>query len=170
MPKPDFGAPTQDVELNVEADLAWYHVPVSVKRLLFWRRDIPCCRVTLQWLDNAMSECEMKWRSDLPRGSTETHLCAGIERKIPIVYRKDNSDHATVTDVKWLDRFKSIPGVEGNWTSFDDKFISLSPGRYRFQLLVTSGNRKWMSSVYQIRVPDKNTTNGHFNVQFAEVR
>ena len=175
MPAPEFRAPTPEISRLEEHDWQWWHIPVSVKRK-FPRRDIPDCRISVTFLEGQYTgqEFPLRWRSDLPRGSSEAILLFGALRKIPLVVRRDNSPAATLTDHGFLTRDEGDYGISGitgqtailSHAHYHDRKenLNLEPGNHKIILKIESGHLHWKSKPYVIRVPAASASNSHFNV------
>lgn len=179
MPAPKFHSPSPEISNPEEHEMQWWHIPVSVNRRLP-RRDLPRCRAFVRFIDGQYQgrELPLRWRSDLPKGSSETALIFGQPSMLPLVAGRDKSPGALITDQDWFSSNQGegvLAGMSGAHmilgTTFphnEKEVHCLNPGKHLIKIKVRSGHLDWESSSYEIRVPEKGKSNSHFSVVEAD--
>ncbi|MCH8096669.1 MAG: hypothetical protein IID53_06290 [Proteobacteria bacterium] len=165
--RPKFGPISQGAGLAKDSQYSWLHISVSVKRLPFGRRDIPCCRAYIRFINDEpfSGDLQLKWQSDLPRASNETILILGGERKIPLILREDGDTEAELTDWMFFAQQEPKRGVKETYMRTMDKVRRLPGGEYRAIFVIKSGDLEWESpEEYVIKIPKAGRTNSHFSI------
>lgn len=179
MPKPRFHPPSPEISRPDEGEWQWWHIPVSVAHR--WpRRDIPRCAAFAIFTEGEMNNkaYRLRWRSDLPEGSSEETLIFDTPLLLPLVARRDKSPKATLTDNGFLvhpSNRVSLFGLTGENAMLArtgdptrHNGTNLDPGLHRVKIRIESGHLDWESDTYQISVPKAGATNSHFSVTASQ--
>jgi hypothetical protein len=154
-----FGQPVQSA---AEHYLSWWHVPVTMTGGTTGERIEQCSArliTSFTLLSTGPPSASLRWQTpDHEDGLSETTMIRGKTYLIPVVIRCERNQGvaanlgdgiARLTDLKFL-RDKDYVNTQ------------LKRGSYSFKLQVVSGERRWESPEYSIKLPDFDESNGHF--------
>ncbi len=143
--------------LPTAAGTSLWGVPISLSRPFPMRRSL--VKRANVFLVSESDVVALRWASREyrhNRGVAETTLEFGRQYMVQVAIRKEDGDRsAAITDDGYLlQKRETYP---------------LDPGVFYFRILVRAGKNEWISpGTYELQIPVKNESNGHFVMRIAE--